>query len=374
MNESPARERPKNTYTALDFFAGSGLVTEALSPWFNVVWANDVSAKKARTYAANHGEGHFVFEDIKNISGTQLPPAILAWASFPCQDLSLAGKIGGIHAPRSGLVWEWLRVLDELDARPPILVAENVLGLLSSKGGAGYIDLHNALTERGYNVGPLLIDARRFLPQSRPRVFVVAARHGIPIKQLPRGKDLWAQTGKVFSRLRERLDNVVPWDIEPPKALIPRLEECIEKDAPFPKKEWQEHNLSLILEKRLKQFDSSKETISAGYRRIRNGRQVLEIRFDGIAGCLRTPCGGSSKQLLIFKAAEGFKIRFMTAREAARLMGAPDSYKLPGTYLDGYMAMGDAVAMPAARHLAKYLLHPLAEVACANVRKHQEAV
>jgi DNA (cytosine-5)-methyltransferase 1 len=241
-------------------------------------------------------------------------------------------------------------------------------------GGAGYIDLHNAFTERGYDVGPLLIDARHFLPQSRPRVFVVAARRGMPIEPFSRGKDSWAQTGKVFSNLRERLDNVVSWDIEPPRALIPQLEECVERDAPFPEKKWQEHNLSLILKKRLKQFGSSKAAIAAGYRRIRNGTQVLEIRFDGIAGCLRTPCGGSSKQLLIFKTPKGFKIRFMTAREAARLMGAPDSYKLPGTYLDGYMAMGDAVAMPAARHLAKYLLHPLAEAACANVRKHQEAI
>jgi DNA (cytosine-5)-methyltransferase 1 len=374
MNESLTHEHATSTHTALDFFAGSGLVTEALSQWFAVVWANDISPKKALTYAANHGEEHFVFGDIKDIKGARLPNATLAWGSFPCQDLSLAGKTSGIYAPRSGLVWEWLRVLDELDHHPPLLVAENVLGLLSSNGGSCYIDLHNALARRGYNVGPLIINAKWFLPHSRPRVFIVATKQDIPVDAHSSKDASWARTGKIFNDLSERLDNWVSWDIEPPQTPRPTLEECVEHGAPFPKREWQEHNLSLIPEERLRRFESSSELIATGYKRIRHGKQVLEIRFDGTAGCLRTPCGGSSKQLLILKTPEGLRTRFLTARETARLMGAPDSYKLPGTYLDGYMAMGDAVALPVARHLAKYLLYPLAEAAREHVRKHQKAV
>jgi DNA (cytosine-5)-methyltransferase 1 len=64
----------------------------------------------------------------------------------------------------------------------------------------------------------------------------------------------------------------------------------------------------------------------------------------------------------------------MTAREAARLMGAPDSYKLPGTYLDAYMAMGDAVVLPVAEYLTQHLLHPLAEAVEDYAREHQKAV
>jgi DNA (cytosine-5)-methyltransferase 1 len=358
----------------LDFFAGSGLVTEALSPWFCVSWANDVSPKKALTYAANHKDAHFLLEDIKNVKGSALPNATLAWASFPCQDLSLAGKINGIHAARSGLVWEWLRVLDELDKQPPLLVAENVLGLLSSKGGSCYIDLHNALVERGYNVGPLLIDAKQFLPQSRPRVFVVATKQDIPIDSFSLSGESWARTGKVFDDLSKRLGNWVDWDIKSPLARKPALAELIERDAPFPEKEWQKHNLSLIPEERLNQFVSSSESIATGYKRVRKNKLILEIRFDGLAGCLRTPSGGSSKQLLIFKTQEGLKTRFLTPREAARLMGAADSYQLPGTHSDGYMAMGDAVALPVVKHLAQYLLYPLAEAARAYDQKHRKAV
>lgn len=91
--------------TALDFFAGSGLVTHSLKPFFDVAWANDVSEQKAEVYTHNHGANHFHLGDISDIYGGCLPYADLSWASFPCQDLSLAGKGEGIHANRSGLVW-----------------------------------------------------------------------------------------------------------------------------------------------------------------------------------------------------------------------------------------------------------------------------
>jgi DNA (cytosine-5)-methyltransferase 1 len=266
-------------FHAIDFFAGSGLVTEALSPYFCVVWADDISAKKAAAYKANHGDAHFVCEDIKNVKGGQLPYATLAWASFPCQDLSLAGKIKGIHASRSGLVWEWLRVIDELRELPPILVAENVQGLVSSNGGAHYADLHNALTERGYGVGPLLLDAKRFLPQSRPRVFVVAAKRNAPLGGLLADGPSWAQSSKILCGLSRRLSNWAWWRLPEPQKPKISLADCLEKDAPFPQKGWQDHNLGLVPEDRLNRFLASPNLVAAGYKRTRKGRQVLETRL-----------------------------------------------------------------------------------------------
>ena len=98
----------------LDFFAGSGLVTEALKSYFTVAWANDVCKKKAAVYRANHPKKRFHLCSIHTINGADLPPATLSWASFPCQDLSLAGNLQGIMSTRSGLVWQWLRVMDEM--------------------------------------------------------------------------------------------------------------------------------------------------------------------------------------------------------------------------------------------------------------------
>ena len=105
--------------TFLDFFAGSGLVTQGMHGLFKAVWAIDICPKKAEVYRANHGDKYFKLDGIENVRGAELPPTDLAWASFPCQDLSLAGRMDGISGKRSGLVWDWLRIVDEMKRPPP---------------------------------------------------------------------------------------------------------------------------------------------------------------------------------------------------------------------------------------------------------------
>jgi len=97
--------------TFVDFFAGSGLVTQGARHACVPVWSNDICPKKAASYISNHGDEHFHLGSIEQISGATIPHGDIVWASFPCQDLSLAGKMGGLAASRSGLFWEWLRVL-----------------------------------------------------------------------------------------------------------------------------------------------------------------------------------------------------------------------------------------------------------------------
>ena len=346
----------------LEFFAGSGLVAEGLKDHFYAAWANDISAKKAEVYAANHGGERFQIRSITDVSGNSLPKSALSWASFPCQDLSLAGLAGGINAPRSGLVWEWLRVIDELETRPPVLVAENVLGLVSSAGGNNYRALHKALVARGYVVGAMMVDAERFIPQSRPRVFVVAALAGFTLPPSVVGvAPNWLHPDavcKAASGLKRWVWRAMP---EPPKRKL-QLSDVIEWDAAFANATIDARNISLIAPRHRKYLDlmpSTKAFAAPGYKRTRNGHQVLELRFDNLAGCLRTPRGGSSRQVIVIKKNDEIKSRLLTVREAARLMGAPDNYQIPGSYNDGYMAMGDAVAVPVVRWLAEHLLAPL---------------
>ena len=142
--KSEAVDLSSAPWTMQEFFAGSGLVAYGLKGMFAPVWANDISEQKAAVYEANFGNEYFELGDIKDIKGESLPVAHLSWASFPCQDLSLAGSLGGIHASRSGLVWEWLRILDEMSDKPKILLLENVSGLLSTNGGNNYRTLHMA--------------------------------------------------------------------------------------------------------------------------------------------------------------------------------------------------------------------------------------
>jgi DNA (cytosine-5)-methyltransferase 1 len=112
--------------------------------------------------------------------------------------------------------------------------------------------------------------------------------------------------------------------------------------------------------------------VGAAFRRIRieNGRKVqrLEARFDGLAGCLRTPAGGSSRQTLLVIDNGAVRSRLISPRECARLMGAPDDYPLPRTATGALHLMGDAVVAPVVRHLSETLLTPLALAARAQRR------
>lgn len=134
--------------TFVEFFAGSGLVTQGAKHACVPVWSNDICAKKASIYRANHGDEHFHLGSIEDVRGADIPRADIVWASFPCQDLSLAGKMGGLTASRSGLFWEWLRVLDEMPEKPSVIGLENVVGLLSANCGHDFRILYQALSER----------------------------------------------------------------------------------------------------------------------------------------------------------------------------------------------------------------------------------
>ena len=345
----------------LEFFAGSGLVAQGLKPHFHAAWANDICAKKAAVYTANHGPKHFHLGSIANISGSTLPASALAWASFPCQDLSLAGQTEGIHGARSGLVWEWLRIIAEMPVPPPVLVAENVAGLVSVAGGQHYRVLHQALSQMGYLVGAMQIDAAHWVPQSRSRIFIVAiqSHRAIPAGLICAAPN-WLHPESVC-KAATGLDRWIWWDMPQPHTRKQTLADIIEWDAPYASAETDARNIALISPRHRERLNQSQSRIcvAPGYKRTRGGKQVLELRFDDLAGCLRTPRGGSSRQVIVIKVNGELKSRLLTVREAARLMGAPESYKIPGSYNDGYMAMGDAVAVPVVEWLAKHLLLPL---------------
>jgi len=349
--------------TFVEFFAGSGLVTEALSGYFTPLWANDICPKKAEVYRANHGSEHFHLKSIMDIHGTSIPAADVSWASFPCQDLSLAGNIDGIRGLRSGLVWQWLRVLDEQPMRNPILVAENVVGLVSANRGIYYRQLHAALVQRGYQIGAIMLDAVNWVPHSRPRIFVIAVAKAIDVEPFVASHPSWCHT-KAIVDAANGLESWVWWKMPTPSQRRKSLADLVDLEIPCYDESRGGKLLGLIPREHAREMDSylpGTVRIFPAYRRTRNGKQVLELRFDEIAGCLRTPEGGSSRQFLVIKRADGtVGVRLLSSREAARLMGAPEAYMLPGSYNDAYKAMGDAVVVPVARFLARHLLLPLA--------------
>jgi len=362
-----------------DFFAGAGMATLGLSARWDCIWANDIDERKAKVYADFFGRGHFVRDDVANISAASLPkPAHLAWASFPCQDLSLAGWQRGLSAERSGAFWPFWRIMHDLlevGQRPPIVVIENVAGLLY---GDSFTGLCEALAALDMQFGALVMDARRFLPQSRPRVFVVAVDAGWNVSDFEDSKPVEAWTPDNLVNARDRLpDNLKRlwrwWSLAVPKGRVKTLEKIIEEAPTLV--EWHTTAETKALldmmdernrEKVKKAVRSGGEHIGFLYKRIRNEVQRAEVRFDGISGCLRTPKGGSSRQTVVIVRNGRVRSRLLSPREAARLMGVPDKFKLPNTYNDAYRAMGDGVAVPVVSWLSENLLFPLAEKGLAD--------
>jgi DNA (cytosine-5)-methyltransferase 1 len=235
---------------------------------------------------------------------------------------------------------------------------------VSAVGGIHYFKLHEALSQLGYVVGSTLIDAVHWIPQSRPRVFIVAVLADTNItEELISTSPTWLHPDSI-RKVAMRLNNWVWWNMPKPSASVRKqsLRDLIEWDAPCANAETDARNLSLISSRHrelLGKLPNSEKFVATGYKRTRNGKQVLELRFDDLSGCLRTPQGGSSRQIVVIKRNGALNSRLLTIREAARLMGAPDTYKIPGSYNDGYRAMGDAVAVPVVKWLAKHLLLPL---------------
>jgi DNA (cytosine-5)-methyltransferase 1 len=362
-------------FTSLDFFAGSGLVQLGLAPEFETLWANDNCAKKRAVYVANHPRETFHFADIQNVQGGDLPVTDLAWASFPCQDLSLAGNLNGMHAgTRSGLFWEWIRILKEMaecGKLPPVLVAENVVGFLVADQGKHFKLAYEALRDLGYRVGAVVIDAKAFVPQSRQRAFIVAVSEEVPLdglsQRLPSGP--FHPEGLVRASFVVNDPDWVWWSLPLPNGTPPAFADLCERDAPIDPPSKTKELCAMLSPLNRKKLNAAKRAktffAGTGYKRTRpdtdgHKRQCLEIRFDGIAGCLRTPNGGSSRQTVILVDEGSVRSRLMTVRECARLMGAPDSYELHGSYNDGYRAMGDAVVVPVTRWLTRHILAPLA--------------
>lgn len=362
----------------LEFFAGGGMARSGLSTMFDCAFVNDIDPMKCETYARNFPDDPIVQGDIWNIDAAKVPTADLAWASFPCQDLSLAGARRGLNAPRSGAFWGFWNVIEALDSQdraPRTLALENVAGLLSSHGGRDFTTLITTLADAGYRVGAMMIDAALFSPQSRQRLFIIAHKGRIP-------DGLIADTLDPNFHpplLRAAVDALAPearmawtwWRLPSPPRRNVDLTALLEKSPPD--NVWRsdaamDHLLAQMAPLHRARFEAALADrawkAGAVFRRIRleNGKKIqrAEVRYDGLAGCLRTPAGGSSKQLLVVTENGRARLRPLMAREAARLMGCCEDYVLPPSETAALKVLGDGVSVPVVRWLGQHLLAPLA--------------
>lgn len=366
----------------LEFFAGGGMARLGLGPRWRPVFVNEWDPKKAAAYAAHHGsDPPVVVEDVAKLAVDDLPRgATLAWASFPCQDLSFAGTRDGLAGRRSGTFlpfWDLIRGLRARGDAPPLVVLENVPGAVTSRGGEDFRALIATLVEDGYRVFPFIIDAARFVPQSRPRLFLVAADASLDVPEdladvepsdAWHPKPLRAAVEALPFDLRRRVTWLRP--AAPPRRAV-ALEDLVEEaptGVPWHDAEETARLLDLMApvhrDKVAQARRLGRRVVGTVFKRTRpkaeGGRgQTAEVRFDGVAGCLRTPAGGSSRQTLIVVEGDHVRTRLLSPREAARLMGLPDAYPLPASTTEAYHLAGDGVVVPCVRFLARRVLEPL---------------
>lgn len=364
---------PAPRLAVAEFFAGVGLARLGLEATgaFEVVWANDVDPDKCALYRGQFdGAPELLERDLHDVGAEHLPerPVALAWASFPCTDVSLAGERRGLDGRESATWWAFVRVLGELaraDRAPDTVTVENVLGLATSNGGRDLEAVVGSLNDLGYVCDLLTIDARWFLPQSRPRVFVVGARSPGPSVGWDEPDALRPAWVGEWVRARPHLKTwAAATPPPPPPETWPDLDGFLEAVGPRDRRWWRGERrraflggLSAAQRERLDGLRAAATTVHrTAYRRTRDGRAVWEIRPDAVAGCLRTVRGGSSKQAVVEAGRGQVRVRWMTPAEYAALMGAPD-YALAGRRpTQVYFGFGDAVAAPAVSWLAEHLL------------------
>jgi DNA (cytosine-5)-methyltransferase 1 len=375
----------KNRFSFYEFFAGGGMARAGLGEQWHCSFANDNSPQKHAAYVANYGADDVLCKNVEQLSLKELPgKPDLAWASFPCQDLSLAGDGAGLKGERSGTFWAFWNLIKKLGRerrQPNIVVLENVFGALTSHGGKDFDAILDALISEGYFVGALVIDAVHFVPQSRPRLFVIGAKKILGSGLIRDNPDPAWHTDAViraFNRIpKEKRDRYWRWwSLRPPTRRLRTLEDIVQRDPEGV--EWNsEADTNRLLRmmtplnrrKVLAAQASGRLTVGTIYRRTRDGIQRAEVRFDGVSGCLRTPSGGSSRQTIVVVEGASVRTRLLSPREAARLMGLRDNYILPTRYNDAYHLAGDGVVVPVVAHLSRYLLTPLARMMSAEATR-----
>lgn len=365
-----------------EFFAGIGLVRSGMeAAGFEVVWANDISPMKHAVYAANFDAADYLLCDVCDIRGSEVPDVDVATASFPCIDLSLAGHRRGLAGEQSGLYFEFVRVLAEMgERRPAAVLIENVPSFISSRGGRDLRVALASLNQLGYSCDLAVVDSRWFVPQSRNRLFVL----GLLDDSGPEGAPSLTVVDDGPAHAASRADPLRPPPLRKflasspslelaqifvgrPHSVQTRLADVVERLDNDDERWWPSKRLAAFdatlperHRARLAELEGQKATAwRTAYRRTRSGEAVWEVRADEIAGCLRTARGGSSRQALVEVVDGDHRVRWMTAREYARLQGVPDDFDVsPVTESQALFGFGDAVTVPVITWMADSFLVP----------------
>jgi DNA (cytosine-5)-methyltransferase 1 len=305
--------KKKPTFTFIDLFAGIGGMRQAFEKHGGkCVFSSEWDKFAQQTYEANFGEKPH--GDITEIPSAAIPRHDLLVAGFPCQPFSHAGLKMGFQDTRGTLFFDVARIVN--DKKPSLLLLENVKGFKSHDKGRTFETVVASLDELGYDTFSTVLNASDFgLPQNRERIFIV----GVNRKKI----------GKIEFNFPK-----------PPKTVV-KVGDILEKNVDS-------------------KYVLSNKLWSGHKRRLREHRE----RGNGFGYSLFSPESPRTSTISARYYKDGSEIliarkgnpRKITPREAARLQGFPETFKIPVSDTQAYKQFGNSVAVNVISAIAKEMV------------------
>jgi DNA (cytosine-5)-methyltransferase 1 len=354
---APANDN--SSFTFIDLFAGIGGIRLGFERHGGCcIFTSEWNAFAQKTYLTNfpHQSGHELVGDITEVDAADIPDHDLLLAGFPCQPFSIAGvskknALGRPHGfectTQGTLFYDVARIIAE--KKPKAFLLENVKNLLSHDKGKTFSTILKVLREElGYDVHYKLIDGQHFVPQHRERILIAGFREqcGFTWDDLR----LKGQGPKLSSILHPQ-DGSQP--AEPPwtsgdKAIIdkkytltPKLWAYLQAYAEKHRAAGNGFGFGLV------DGDSVTRTLSARY--YKDGSEVLVSQ-----GKRKPP-------------------RRLTPRECARLMGFPDTFRIPVSDTQAYKQFGNSVVVPVITEVARIMTPRIMELAARDRDQQHQA-
>ena len=336
----------KPPFTFIDLFAGIGglrLGFEAVGG--RCVFTSEWDRFSRQTYIENHGDHHPFVGDITKCPADDLPDHDILLGGFPCQPFSIAGvskkaSLGRAHGfectTQGTLFFDVARIIAA--KRPRAFLLENVRNLRSHDGGRTFqVVLDTLRYELGYQVSWTIVDGQRFTPQHRERIYIVGYRDPTPFSwgglELP---DAGPRLGSILHRV-DGSEPVLPWDgnryFDHDAGMVPvrytlstHMWQYLQAYARKHREAGNGFGFGLV------NRGSVSRTLSARY--YKDGSEILVSQDE------RSP-------------------RRLTPRECARLMGFPDSFRIPVSDTQAYRQFGNSVVVPAVTAVARLMVASL---------------
>ena len=336
------------TFDFIDLFAGIGGIRQAFeSIGGRCVFTSEWDAYAQKTYAENFRDSHPIHGDITQVEATDIPAHDILLAGFPCQPFSIAGvskknalgRAHGFHDETQGtLFFDVARIIET--KQPRAFLLENVKNLLSHDKGRTFDVIRRTLTEElGYHIHYRVIDGAHFTPQHRERILIVGFREPVAFDfdALP----LPQKNERKLAGILHRTDGSepqLPWDED---RFFDHANNKVQDKYTLTPKLW------LYL-----------QNYAEKHRAKGNGFGFGLVGPNDVARTLSARYYKDGSEILIYQG-DGKNPRRLTPRECARLMGFPDSFRIPVSDTRAYQLFSEAAVVPLIESAAKLMMSQL---------------